>query len=78
MVQLPTVSEADTRDTLGGRISAIKPKNYTRMGVTIRHLSHLLNEVQARFAAKSRSYSEIYCTDLIFSLFSSRMVLSNF
>jgi nitric oxide reductase NorD protein len=35
-------------DTVRGRISAIKPKDYTRMGVTIRHLSHLLNEVEAR------------------------------
>jgi len=31
-----------------GRISGIRPKDYTRMGVTIRHLSHLLNEVEAR------------------------------
>jgi len=31
-----------------GRISGIKPKDYTRMGVTIRHLSQLLNEVEAR------------------------------
>jgi nitric oxide reductase NorD protein len=35
-------------DTVRGRISAIRPKDYTRMGVTIRHLSHLLNEVEAR------------------------------
>ena len=35
-------------DTVRGRISGIKPKDYTRMGVTIRHLSHLLNEVEAR------------------------------
>ncbi len=34
--------------TVRGRISAIQPKDYTRMGVTIRHLSHLLNEVEAR------------------------------
>jgi nitric oxide reductase NorD protein len=34
--------------TVRGRISGIKPKDYTRMGVTIRHLSHLLNEVDAR------------------------------
>ena len=31
-----------------GRISNIRPRDYTRMGVTIRHLSHLLNEVEAR------------------------------
>lgn len=31
-----------------GRISGIEPRDYTRMGVTIRHLSKLLNEVEAR------------------------------
>jgi len=30
------------------RISGITPKDYTRMGVTIRHLSRLLNAVEAR------------------------------
>ena len=30
------------------RISGIRPKDYTRMGVTIRHLSKLLNAVEAR------------------------------
>jgi nitric oxide reductase NorD protein len=35
-------------DTVRGRISGIRPKDYTRMGVTIRHLCHLLNEVEAR------------------------------
>jgi len=30
------------------RISGIRPKDYTRMGVTIRHLTRLLNEVEAR------------------------------
>ncbi len=30
------------------RITGISPKDYTRMGVTIRHLSKLLNEVEAR------------------------------
>mgnify|MGYP001820799988 CR=1 FL=1 len=34
--------------TVRGRISGIRPKDYTRMGVTIRHLCHLLNEVEAR------------------------------
>jgi len=35
-------------DTVRGRISGIRPKDYTRMGVTIRHLCHRLNEVEAR------------------------------
>jgi nitric oxide reductase NorD protein len=35
-------------DEVRGRISGIRPKDYTRMGVTIRHLCHLLNEVEAR------------------------------
>jgi nitric oxide reductase NorD protein len=35
-------------DTVRGRISGIKPRDYTRMGVTIRHLCHLLGEVEAR------------------------------
>ncbi|HHJ15056.1 MAG TPA: hypothetical protein ENJ79_11915 [Gammaproteobacteria bacterium] len=30
------------------RISGIEPRDYTRMGVTIRHLTALLNEVEAR------------------------------
>ena len=30
------------------RISGIQPRDYTRMGVTIRHLTGLLNEVEAR------------------------------
>jgi nitric oxide reductase NorD protein len=30
------------------RIAAIEPQDYTRMGVTIRHLTHLFTEVQAR------------------------------
>jgi nitric oxide reductase NorD protein len=30
------------------RISGIRPRDYTRMGVTIRHLTSLLNEVEAR------------------------------
>ncbi len=30
------------------RIAAIEPQDYTRMGVTIRHLSHLLDEIDAR------------------------------
>ena len=35
-------------ETVRGRISGIKPKDYTRMGFTIRHLCHLLGEVEAR------------------------------
>ncbi len=35
-------------DTVRARISGIKPQDYTRMGVTIRHLTALLNEVEAR------------------------------
>jgi nitric oxide reductase NorD protein len=35
-------------ETVRGRISGIRPKDYTRMGVTIRHLCHLLNAVEAR------------------------------
>ncbi len=35
-------------DEVRGRISGIRPRDYTRMGVTIRHLCHLLNEVEAR------------------------------
>jgi len=35
-------------DAVRGRISGIRPKDYTRMGVTIRHLCHLLSEVEAR------------------------------
>ena len=30
------------------RIAAIKPRDYTRMGVTIRHLSHQLDQIKAR------------------------------
>ena len=35
-------------DQVRARISGISPQDYTRMGVTIRHLSRLLNEVDAR------------------------------
>jgi len=35
-------------DEVPARISAIRPKDYTRMGVTIRHLCPLLNQVEAR------------------------------
>jgi nitric oxide reductase NorD protein len=35
-------------ENVRGRISGITPKDYTRMGVTIRHLTRLLSEVEAR------------------------------
>nr|MBS0021275.1 class I SAM-dependent methyltransferase [Gammaproteobacteria bacterium] len=35
-------------DEVKARISGIRPRDYTRMGVTIRHLSRLLEEVDAR------------------------------
>ncbi len=35
-------------DEVRARISGIRPRDYTRMGVAIRHLSKLLNEVEAR------------------------------
>ena len=35
-------------EAVKARISGIQPKDYTRMGVTIRHLTHLLGEVEAR------------------------------
>ncbi len=35
-------------EDIKARISGIRPKDYTRMGVTIRHLTSLLNEVEAR------------------------------
>ena len=35
-------------DEVRQRIGGIVPKDYTRMGVTIRHLTHLLGEIEAR------------------------------
>jgi nitric oxide reductase NorD protein len=35
-------------DAVRGRIAGIAPQDYTRMGVTIRHLTKLLNQVEAR------------------------------
>jgi len=35
-------------DVVKSRITGIVPKDYTRMGFAIRHLSHILNEVEAR------------------------------
>jgi len=40
--------EEDYDDEVRARISAIEPQDYTRMGATIRHLSHLLDKVDAR------------------------------
>lgn len=40
--------EEDYTDEVKGRICGIQPKDYTRMGVAIRHLTKLLNEVEAR------------------------------
>lgn len=35
-------------DLVRARLSGIRPQDYTRMGVAIRHLSHLLNQIEAR------------------------------
>ncbi len=35
-------------DEIKGRVCGVSPQDYTRMGVTIRHLSGLLNKVEAR------------------------------
>ncbi len=35
-------------DEVRGRIAGIRPRDYTRMGVTIRHLCYLLGQVEAR------------------------------
>jgi nitric oxide reductase NorD protein len=40
--------DEDYADLVRARIAAISPKDYTRMGVTIRHLITLLNAVDAR------------------------------
>lgn len=40
--------EENYTDTVKGRIANIKPKDYTRMGVAIRHLSKLLAKVEAK------------------------------
>lgn len=40
--------EDEYDDEVKARISGIQPKDYTRMGVTIRHLTSMLNEVEAR------------------------------
>lgn len=40
--------EENYTDTVKGRIANIKPKDYTRMGVAIRHLSKMLAKVEAK------------------------------
>jgi nitric oxide reductase NorD protein len=40
--------DEDYTDAVRNRISGIRPRDYTRMGVTIRHLCHVLNQVEAR------------------------------
>ncbi len=35
-------------DEVKARISGIQPKDYTRMGFAIHHLSHILNEIEAK------------------------------
>ena len=35
-------------DEVRARIAGIEPRDYTRMGVTIRHLTHVLNNVSAK------------------------------
>lgn len=35
-------------DLVRGRIAGIKPRDYTRMGVTIRHLTHIIGQIDAR------------------------------
>ncbi len=40
--------EEDYSDEVQARISGIRPQDYTRMGVAIRHLTKLLSEVEAR------------------------------
>lgn len=40
--------EDDYDDEIRARIAAIEPQDYTRMGATIRHLTYLFRDVQAR------------------------------
>jgi nitric oxide reductase NorD protein len=48
--ELYRVKSFDERydEQIKARISGIRPRDYTRMGVSIRHLTRLLNEVEAR------------------------------
>jgi len=45
--RIKTFDEAYDQE-IRARIAAIQPQDYTRMGVTIRHLSHLLDTINAR------------------------------
>ena len=45
--KIKTFAEPYDRE-VRARISGLRPQDYTRMGVTIRHLSNLLNQVEAR------------------------------
>lgn len=47
LFRIKTFDEAYT-DEVKARISGIRPQEYTRMGFAIRHLSKLLNQVEAR------------------------------
>ena len=47
LYRIKTFDEAYDRD-VRARIAAIEPQHFTRMGVTIRHLSRLLEQVSAR------------------------------
>jgi len=48
--ELYRVKEMDEAYTEGvkARIAGLEPRDYTRMGVTIRHLTHQLNQVAAK------------------------------
>lgn len=45
--KIKTFGEAYDKD-VRARISGLRPQDYTRMGVTIRHLSGILNKIEAR------------------------------
>jgi nitric oxide reductase NorD protein len=45
--KIKTFEQQDDRD-VRARISGLRPQDYTRMGVVIRHLSGILNDVEAR------------------------------
>jgi nitric oxide reductase NorD protein len=40
--------EQDYDRDVRARISGLRPQDYTRMGVTIRHLTHILNKIEAK------------------------------
>lgn len=45
--RIKTFGESYGRD-VRARISGLRPQDYTRMGATIRHLTHILNRIEAR------------------------------